>query len=157
MLKRSKVVLSMCLLLFLCYGTNINAQKNKDIPANLSDKIKSLYPDASDVRWEMEDSLYEASFVYRKVETSLLLSKEGKLLSTESIVASSTLPRKIKDYFAKHHVTAAITEAARIVDFSGIVTYEVEAGNIEYLFDAQGQWLRQENEDDDDEEEDDDR
>ena len=155
-MKASKGILAMCLLLFLCGGASVKAQNNKEIPAKISDQIKSLYPGAQNVNWEMEDSLYEASFVSKQVETTLQWSMDGRLLYTETVVASAKLPGKIKKYLTQHTITAGISEASRIVDMTGKVTYEVEAGNIEYLFDANGQWLSQEKDEEDEDEDEDD-
>lgn len=45
-----------------------------------------------------------------------------------------------------------ITEAARIVDAGGQVTYEAEIGGRDYIFDAKGNFIKAEDDDPEDDE-----
>ena len=69
---------------------------------------------------------------------------------TETPCEVSALPANIMAYLTKNVVGAKITEASKLVDAQGIVSYEVEANNIDYLFTANGQFLRTLENDDND-------
>lgn len=130
-------------LLFFAFQLEAQSLKEKEIPTSVTSKVSSLYPQASKMTWEQVDGLYEAEFVSNQVETTLLLSSDGRLLLTETAMDPSALPGKIKEYVASHHLSSAISEASKIVDVTGRVTYEVEADDLEYVFDAKGQFVSQ--------------
>jgi hypothetical protein len=139
------------LILALVSGiTYANAQKIKeaDIPAAVKTEFKSLYADAKEVKWEKEKGNYEANFTKDKTEMSVTIDASGKLLETETTIASSALPKAATDYLAKNLPGKKIKEASMIKDASGKVTYEAEVDEVDYKFDAQGNFLSKEKDND---------
>jgi hypothetical protein len=120
--------------------------KKADVPPVVTATVNNLFPDASKIKWEMEDGMYEASFVADKKETSLFISGNGTLIMTEIEIEPSTLPGVITDFVKQHHATSSIDEASMTTDNMGEVIYEVEVGDMEYVFDITGRMLSQENE-----------
>jgi len=131
---------------------NLDAQtmKEREVPVAVVSKINSLYPDASKMKWEGEDGMYEASFMSDKKELSVLLTRDGQVIVTEEEVATNSLPGSIMQYIGMHHPTSKVSEANLVTDNLGAVQYEVEVDGIEYLFDSTGQFLRQAQDDDND-------
>ncbi len=148
----NKVIL---ILLAFCFTQQLKAQsiKERDVPPAVISSFSSLAPDASKVKWEMEDGMYEGSYFTDKKETSLVFSRDGILTLTEHEIEITDLPVGIVEYLTKQHPSSAITEATKVTDIYGVVNYEVDVASIEYLFNQTGQMISQEK----DEEVDDDK
>jgi hypothetical protein len=103
----------------------------------------------------MEDGMYEAGFTFHQVSTSVVISSSGEYKQTETAIESNTLPRMSRYYIMTELANQPVTEACKIVDSNGVVSYEAEVNGKDYLFDADGNFTGMEEEDDDNEEEDD--
>lgn len=123
--------------------------KQRDVPAAVLTSFIVLHPNASKVKWENEDGMYEGSFLTAKKETSLLFSREGILVQTENEIAPVELPAGIVEYVSKIHPSATIEEATKVTDNKGVVNYEVEVADVDFLFSNTGQFISQEKEVDD--------
>jgi hypothetical protein len=137
----------------LCLAVQLEAQsiKERDVPPAVASKVSALYPDAAKIKWEMEDGMYEASFLTGGMETSVMLSSQGMLVYTETEIEVSALPKEATIYILQQNPGNAIQEASQITDVYGVVRYEVELKNIEYVFDSAGKVLTEEKSDDDQE------
>lgn len=144
----NKLIL-LCAILFVALGAEAQSISKSEVPDAVISRVKALYPDVNKIDWENVDGLYEASFVVKKVETSLVISWDGTLVQTEKDIEVSAVPDNIMAYIKKHHPNSGISEASRIIDLTSKVTYEVEADDIEYVFDAFGVLLSQELDEDD--------
>lgn len=122
------------------------------VPAAVKTKFASLYPGVKSIEWEKEDGNYEAEFKQDQTETSALFDASGSLVQTETEMAVTALPRGVLDYVSKNLNSKKITEAARIVDAGGQVTYEAEIGGRDYIFDAKGNFIKAEDDDPEDDE-----
>ena len=148
------------ILLFLCMLTISLTScsqrlKEADVPGTVKLKLASMYPGIKSTKWDKEEGKYEAAFKNNGVETSVLIDDAGMHVQTETDIKVSALPRGIKDYAEKHLSGKKITEASMITDANGVITYEVEIGDADYLFDAAGNFLKiQENDDGEDDEND---
>jgi hypothetical protein len=99
----------------------------QDIPSNVKQKVKSMYPDAKNVKWDVEGKgKYEAEIYIDGVQTSLLFDSEASLIETETKISVSELPSKVRDYISSKYAGISITEAAKIVDSKGNLKYEAE-------------------------------
>lgn len=117
--------------------------KEKEVPKVVVQKLLALYPDAKNVKWEMEDGMYEGEFKQNKSEVSLMLSRDGMVASTEAQVEVASLPAGLLNYISDNYPGAVISEADKITDSKGIVSYELEIGGDEYVFDANGNLISQ--------------
>jgi hypothetical protein len=142
-----KTFLTLALLSCIAFA---NAQKvtEADVPAAVKTEFKSLYADVKEVKWEKEKGNYEANFSQNKTEMSVTIDAKGKLLETETTIASSTLPKAAADYMAKNLPGKKIKEASMIKDAAGKITYEAEVDEVDYKFDAQGNFLSKEEDND---------
>lgn len=145
----------MCILA-VGYGINAQDLKEGDVPSAVKTKFSSLYPGVKKVKWEKENGNYEAEIYLNKVETSILFDINGNQLQTETEISVSELPQGVKEYASKNLKNSKIKEAAKIVDASGVVTYEAEIKNRDYIFDANGNFIKMDSEEGDNEKEDDD-
>jgi len=118
------------ILLFVVFALVIStsAQNKKDV--KISEKAKSgfskVYPVATDVKWQKEGKSYEVEFKQNGIATSVDIDAEGTIMETESTIAKTDLPKGVEEFVAKNHKGWAITEAAKIVDAKGNITYEAQ-------------------------------
>ncbi len=147
------IFIILCILFsgFSIYSQNI---KESDVPAAVKTKFAVMYPNVTGAKWEMENGNYEAEFKENNIETSVIFEPNGTHMQTEVEIPVSSLPGGVRDYASKTLRTKKINEAAQITSASGIVTYEAEIGNIDYIFDASGNFLRKDTDSGDTEDDD---
>jgi putative PepSY-like beta-lactamase-inhibitor len=121
--------------------------KEQDVPAAAKAKFFSLYPVIKNVKWEKERDKYEAEFKQDDAETSVLITAGGILVQTEIEIAVSSLPQAARDYVTKNLGRKPVREASRITDTTGTITYKAEVANEDYLFDANGNFIKKETDD----------
>jgi Putative beta-lactamase-inhibitor-like, PepSY-like len=133
----------------LCMAIQLEAQsiKERDVPTAVASKVSALYPDAAKIKWEMEDGMYEATFLTGGMETSVMLSSQGMLVYTENEIEIASLPKEVNIYIMQNNPGNAIEEASKITDVYGVVRYEVELKNTEYVFDSTGKVISEEKSD----------
>jgi hypothetical protein len=138
------------LLFAFCCCSCSKTVKEKDIPIAAKATFTSLYPKANNVKWTKEDGKFEAEFEQTGADISILIDANGTLVQTETEIATSTLPQAIRDYVSKNLNGKSIKEAAKIAAADGKLSYEAEVGGVDYLFDANGNFLETETADSDD-------
>ena len=127
--------------------------KTQNVPDAVKAKFTTLYPEVKNVSWEKENNQSEVEFKQNTMEVSVfidatgILTQTGILIQTETAIPVKSLPHAITYYLAKNLPGKKINEAAKIVNAKGIVTYEAEVGDDDYIFDADGNFLRKELED----------
>jgi hypothetical protein len=138
-----------------------NAQKrtNGEVPQSVKDAFAAKYPTAKVEKWDKEAAGYEASFVMNKIEMSANFSNEGVFEEVEEEINASSLPKVITEYCTKNYPGHKLSEAAKITDVAGKVTYEAEMAkgkeHFDVIFDANGGFVKKgENTSEDEEDED---
>jgi len=139
---------------FYCFGCS-KEFKEEDVPENVKATFHSLYPEVKHAEWTKENDSYEAEFEQNGVEIEVSIDAMGNLIQTEIEITVSSLPQAVLDYISKNYSGKNIKEASKIIAANGTVTYEIEVGNSEYLFDAAGNFIRSETDDKDEEDDDD--
>jgi hypothetical protein len=104
------------------------AQEQKEaatIPADVTDALSMLYPKANDVRWNLIEKDFEASFVQNERAVSLLFDPRGNLLIIKNKIDHTELPvsviAKLKTEYPDWSVQNAL-----LVDITGTSSYHVE-------------------------------
>ena len=121
------------------------AQKTQDknVPAAVKSAFQKQYPDAKEVKWEMENGNYEAEFEQTETDYSVLLDASGNIIETEIEISVDALPANAKEYVSQNHAGQKIKEAAKITDAKGTVTYEAEIKGTDLLFDSNGVFIKE--------------
>ena len=114
----------------------------KDIPNEVKTAFAKQYPEVKKVKWEKEDGKFEAGFKQNKVESSVLMNANGKILETENEIPVADLSKSITDYVAKNYPNQKIKGAAKITDAEGVVTFEAEVKGLDLLFSDKGNFLK---------------
>ena len=123
---------SILLLVVLAFAVSISAQNKKEV--KVTEKAKACfaknYPNVKDVKWGKEGKdEFEAEFKQNGTAISVVIDAEGNLKETETDIAKSELPKGVEEFVAKNHKGWNITEAAKIVDAKGNVTFEAQITN----------------------------
>lgn len=95
------------------------------IPADVIDALSMLYPKAKDVRWNLIERDFEASFEQNEKFVSLLFDEHGNLMMVKNKIDHTALPvpviAKLKTEYADWRVQKALS-----VDIMGTTTYQLE-------------------------------
>ena len=140
-MKRSILIIAFALIASFASAQKMNA---KDVPALVTSAFAKQFPTIKEPKWEKEDGNYEANFDLNKVETTAVFDDKGTLLQTESEIKLSELPKVVLDYMKKTYPDRKIKEASKIKDAKGILTYEIETKGMNMIFDAKGNFLKEE-------------
>lgn len=130
----------------LTFGCS-NAQKSNDtnVPEAVKTAFGKKYPDVKKVSWEAEGKTYEAEFTMYKVEYSAVFDGSGVFQEEETEIKVSELPTSVVDFCSKTYADHKISEAAKITNANGTISYEAEMskGKIHFdvIFDANGNFV----------------
>ena len=96
-------------------------------------------------QWEKEGADYEAEFHLNKVESSAVFSSEGTFKELEQEIKTTTLSKAITDYCTKTYVGYKLSEAAKITDAAGKISFEAEMEkgkeHFDVIFDDKGNFV----------------
>ena len=113
------------------------------VPAAVKASFEKKYPGVA-ARWEKEDGRYEVDFKQNGTGMSALIEANGTIVETEMDIKETDLPVAALSYVKAHYTGKKITDAARITKADGTVNYEAEVGDIDVLFDSNGNFLKEE-------------
>ena len=102
--------------------------------------------------WEMEDGNYEVNYKTGGKTMSAVINKAGTILEIETELVTNELPQTVQSYIAQHYKGARTNGAAKIVNASGEINYEVKINGKEMMFDTNGKMMKKGKEEKDDEE-----
>jgi hypothetical protein len=138
--------------------TSAQELKEAQVPEAVKNAFKAKFPQITDPEWEKEGNDYEAEFrvkrvnmdngkaVKGRIERSVLFNTSGELLQTEDEIRITELPAAVNDYIAKNLNGKKVKEAAKITEAGGKIMYEAEIEKEDYIFDADGNFLKKETE-----------
>ncbi len=134
-----KAVCAGVLLALVLFTATAAKTDEKNVPAKVVSALTSKYPKAHHVKWDKEKgNKYEANFRDADRKHSILFEADGTIVETEVSIPVEELPETVRQYVAKNYRNQNITEAAKITDIAGVVTYEAEVGGKDLLFDVSG-------------------
>jgi len=138
---KKTIILSLSLALIFTLQACAQRISQEKVPANVLAAFKAKYPKVEKTKWEKENVNYEAGFYLNKVETSVLITSQGKIIEIETEIKISDLPTKIAAYVKTNLGDKKIKEASIIIDEKGVKKYEVEVGGKDYIFDVNGNFI----------------
>lgn len=112
----------------------------KEVVHNFEKQHPHISPD-----WEIEDSVFEATFTSGGEDVSLLYNKAGNLLQTENIIKTSAVPVTIKNYLAKNKKDQEVTKAKKVTKDNGEVNYNVMLDRQRLTFTEEGKLIKMTN------------
>lgn len=141
---KNKLTIALAVLTIGC----ASAQKmnEAEVPAKVKEAFQKKYPGAKAEKWEKENDGYEAEFDLNKVESSAVFDANGNFRELEQEIKTSALPKNVTDYCTKNFSGYKLSEAAKIADASGMITYEAEMSkgkeHFDALFDDKGNFVK---------------
>ncbi len=108
----------------------------EQVPASVTQAFAKQYPTSKVEVWEKEGNDYEAEFHLNKVESSAVFGANGSFKELEQEIKIAQLPKVAIIHCGKTYVGYKLTEAAKITDVDGIVTYEAEMTSKKKHFDV---------------------
>lgn len=146
-----KKLLNILAVLFFISTTSF-AQKEKGegkekiiVPAKVKAALSSKYPAAKKVTWEKENGNYEANWGGRSGEdNSVQFTPAGDFIEIVNAITINQLPAPVITYVKLHYKGAKITEAGRVTDAKGKITYEAEVNRKDIIFDEKGNFIKSE-------------
>ncbi len=135
----------MIMLAVIFIGSAAYAQtvSEAEVPSVVKTKFASLYPTVKVEKWKMDKGNYKAMFDENKEEMCVVIDAKGEVIKTKTSIKTSELPSSAKGYIEKTYPGKTITEACKMTDETGKVTYKAEVGETHVMFDANGAFLKE--------------
>ena len=135
------IVTSTLALLFTmcCFAQKM---QEKNLPENVKSAFKQKYPEATSVKWDKEEKMYEASFKLNNIDNSVLMDANAAILETEVKTDLQKVPKVILAYVKNNYAAKQPKGAAIITDNKGTITYEIEMNGIDLIFDSNGTFIK---------------
>jgi len=127
------------------FSLSVLAQ-NVEVPKKVQEQFIKLYPKTTEVKWSKESKdEFEAEFKENGKSVSVVMNTEGELKETETKIEIKDLPNTVEPFVMKNYKDFKITEAAKIIDSKGDLTYEAEISKgkekKDLLFDKDGKLI----------------
>ncbi len=146
-----KKTISFAAILFaLCSSTFGQEKENEktdhvNVPAVVKSALHKKYADAKNVTWEKEDGNYEANWGGQSGEDhSVQFTPAGNFIEIVNAIAVNQLPDAVTSYVKVHYKGAKITEAGKVTDAKGKLSYEAEVHGKDIVFDENGNFVKAE-------------
>lgn len=115
------------------------------VPDAVKGALSKKYPGATKVTWEKENGNYEANWGGKSGEdNSVQFTATGNFIEIVNAISVSQLPKPVLAYVKEHYKGAKITEAGRVTDARGKISYEAEVNRKDIIFDEKGNFVKAE-------------
>ncbi len=106
-----------------CSSQNISADK---VPSVVLNTVKAKFPDAREVEWEKNKTMYEAEVKLNdSTEVSMQLDANGKALLQKTDIVASSLPASVLNVLQSSYGAYTIDDAEQL-EKDGQLYYQVE-------------------------------
>lgn len=131
--------------IMLALSTTTFAQNKINVPPAVKTALAQKYPEASKVTWEKEKGNYEANWGGKSGEDhSVQFTPSGNFIEIVNSIPVSQLPASTIAYVKVHYKGTNITEAGKVTDAKGKISYEAEVKGKDIIFDANGNFVKAE-------------
>ena len=137
-----KKIIILISITFLAHYSFAQKMLYKNVPANLKSTFQKNYPEATAVKWDKEDKMYEASFKLNNIDNSVLMDSKGNIVETEVKTDLDKIPKVILAYVKSKYDAKKPNGAAIITNSKGKITYEVEMKGTDLIFDEKGNFIK---------------
>lgn len=148
-----KKIISVAAVLFCAFATSfaqstapttptVTPAAQSETPTVVTNAFKEKFPAATDVKWEMRQSVCEADFKMNGKKYSSSFTHAGGWVETESPFTFDQLPSKVQNAFDASHKGEMVKEVGKIETSKGTTKYEVEVmqgvKTLELLYNSDG-------------------
>ena len=115
------------------------------VPVAVKSALSNKYPGAKKVTWEKENGNYEANWGGKSGEdNSVQFTSTGNFIEIVNAIPVKQLPTPVFAYVKHHYKGAKITEAGKVTDAAGKISYEAEVNRKDIIFDEKGNFVKAE-------------
>ncbi len=140
-----KIIFASMVFALCCIVACSKSEDKVNVPEVVKAKFNIMYPTIT-AKWELDEGKFEATFMQGKMETSVTISPDGSLFEKEVDIDPALLPQPVKDYVANNLGDKKISSAEKITNADGLVSYEAEVDETDYMFNTIGQFTGKEEE-----------
>lgn len=126
------------IIILMGIGVFANAQT---VPKAVEEKFKTLFPDATNVKWEKKGVDYQASFTSGVNSMKALFAQNGIYIQKEMAISVAALPQTAKTYIETHYPGKKASSASKVTKMGGTVMYKAIVGGKEITFDSGGKYI----------------
>ena len=115
------------LLISMSAGGSVAAQdvNSSDVPSIVVNALKTKFPNATDIEWELKDDVYKADFETGKVDHDIWIDASGKITRHQQEIEKKELPATIADQLAASYKDYRVEDIDKI-EADGTTQYEIE-------------------------------
>lgn len=121
-------------------GCSQNIPQTK-VPSLVINAFQQRYPQATDMEWEKDGSLYSVEFEVLKVDHELCIDEKGNIVKHKQEISQNELPFAIKKTLEIRYSNAQIDDIDKIDDGSNvyyIIEFEKWSGDKHIQMNADG-------------------
>ena len=126
-------------------SVSVHAQdlKSSNVPRTVKTALLNKYPEAKKVSWEKEKGNYEANWGGKSGEdNSVQFTPAGEFIEIVKAISVNELPKSVTEYVKQHYKGVKITEAGKVTDAKGQLSYEAEVNRKDIIFDENGNLVK---------------
>jgi Putative beta-lactamase-inhibitor-like, PepSY-like len=112
------------------------------VPIAVKQTFHDNFPEIKDGNWEKEHGNYEVTFMQGGAKVSATYDKNGTWLETERKISTKALPPAANVYIEKTCKGHLVHAAFVIKNAKGETTYEARVKGKDYIFDADGKFIK---------------
>jgi hypothetical protein len=137
---------NLIILFALAVAMACQPKKDVTVPGIIKESFEKIHPNATDVQWIEEPSIFEAKFTDGKTKGAISFNEKGEIVETEEVIEQDNLPNLpgIIEYIKTSYPGEIIEQSEKITKHDGTVVYELQIKGKELVFDSQGKFLKEE-------------
>ena len=139
MKKLALSIIAICAIAFV----NAQALNAAKVPNAVKESCTKHFPEIKNVKWELENGQYEASFKKDGHDESAMFKKDGTFTESEVDIKFSELPSAVTPYIKEHYKGISVKEASKITKANGEVNYEAAIKGKDIIFDFNGKFIKE--------------
>lgn len=132
-------------ILFAAIACN-SSKKEVVVPDNIKTAFNKIHPNATDVHWVQEPSIFEAKFTDGEMKGAVSFNENAEVVETEEVIMQDQLPNLngITEYIKTKYSGESIQRCEKIVKKDSTIIYEIQITGKELVFDSQGNFKEEE-------------
>lgn len=144
-----KIAIGLTAILFtissLTFAQEHEKKERLIVPPIVKTALYKKYPEAKKVTWEKENGNYEANWGGKSGEdNSVQFTPGGSFIEIVNAIPVNQLPEAVIVYVNSHYKGSKITEAGKVTDAKGNLSYEAEINGRDIIFDKAGKFVKAE-------------
>ena len=126
----------------LCIQSRAQKMVTKDVPAAVKEACMEAHPKATNIKWTKKGTTYKCEFTENNKSLSATFDNTGFMLENERNIPIEALPVDIVTYVNSKYKNKKIKEVSKMTDRMHIVSYQIQVGGKNLVFDAKGNYLK---------------